>query len=240
MAYCKMNSFDFKIEWFLNQFVGRHHSIDRLIGLTNATNLLQGGVMVLLILFLLFDRDRPGQLRKGFDLLLGSVFFSLFAVLAARALALSLPFKARPIADPSLHFRLPPGETLVLINWSAFPSDHAALFFALAAAILMASTRAGLIAFTWVIAGVCFPLVYLGAHWPTDIIVGAIIGLSFAQFARIPAIREFVRRTVTNLHQNHARAFFIILFLWSYETIVLYDDVRNVLKWLAHAHSARV
>ncbi len=235
-----MNNFDFKVEFFLNQFVGRHFWFDRLIGLTNATNLLQGGVMVMLILFLLFDRDRPGQLRNGFELLLGSVFCSMLAVLTARGLALSLPFRARPLADPLLHFRLPAGESLVLINWSAFPSDHAALFFALAAAILMTSKRVGLIAFAWVIAGVCFPLLYLGAHWPTDIIVGAILGVSFAQIARIPVIREFVRRSVLNVHEKHASIFFAILFLWSYETITLYEDVRSVLKWVAHAHSVRI
>jgi undecaprenyl-diphosphatase len=235
-----MNKFDFAFELFLNQFVGRHHWFDRMIGLTNATNLLQGGVMVLLIVWLLFDRDRPGQLRKGYELLLGSVFFSLLAVLTARALALSLPFKVRPIADPPLHFRLPAGESLVLINWSAFPSDHAALFFGLATAILMTSKRVGLLAFSWVVAGVCFPLLYLGVHWPTDILMGAILGVFFAQFARIPVIREFVRRKVIDVHQNHARVFFAILFLWSYETIILYDDVRSILKWLAHAHSARI
>ena len=235
-----MNNFDFKVELFLNQCVGRHPWFDRMIGLTNAINLLQGGVMVLLIVFLLFDRDRPGQLRKGFEVLLGSVFFSIFAVLSARALALSLPFKARPIADSALHFRLPPGESLVLINWSSFPSDHAALFFALAAAILMTSKRAGILAFAWVISGVCFPLLYLGVHWPSDIFMGTILGVSFAQFSRVPVIREFVRRTVTDMHQHHARAFFAILFLWSYETIILYEDVRNVLKWLVHAHSANV
>jgi undecaprenyl-diphosphatase len=235
-----MNNIDFAVELFLNQFVGRHPWFDKMIGLTNATNLLQGGVMVLLILFLLFDRDRPGQLREGCELLLGSVFFSIFAVLTARALALSLPFRARPLAEPLLHFRLPPGESLILINWSAFPSDHAALFFALAAAILMISKRAGLLAFAWVIGGVCFPLLYLGAHWPTDIIVGAILGMSFVQFARVPVIREFVRRTIVNVHRNHARVFFAVLFLWSYETIILYEDVRSILKWLAHAHSARI
>lgn len=235
-----MNRFDITVALFLNQFVGRHLWLDRMIGLTHATNLLQGGVMVLIILFLLFDRNRPGQLRKGFELLLGSVFFSVFAVLTARGLALSLPFRARPIADPSLHFRIPAGESLVLINWSAFPSDHAVLFFALATAILMVSKRAGLLAFAWVIVGVCFPLLYIGVHWPTDIIVGAILGVSFAQLARIPVIREFVRRTVIDIHQHHAQAFFAVLFLWSYETVILYEDVRHVLKWLAHAHSVRI
>ncbi len=240
MQIIQMNNFDVGAELFLNQFVGRHQWFDRIIGLTHATNLLQGGVMVLLIVFLLFDHNRPGQLRKGFELLLGSVFFSIFAVLTARGLALSLPFRARPLADASLHFRAPAGESLVLINWSAFPSDHAALFFALAAAILMVSKRAGLLAFAWAIAGVCFPLLYLGVHWPTDIIVGAILGVSFAQVARIPVIREFIRRTTVDMHQNHAGVFFAMLFLWSYETVILYEDVRRVLKWVAHTHSTSV
>ena len=31
-----------------------------------------------------------------------------------------------------------------------------------------------------------------------------------------------------------------MLFLWSYETVILYEDVRRVLKWVAHTHSTSV
>ncbi|MFY9856107.1 MAG: phosphatase PAP2 family protein, partial [Terracidiphilus sp.] len=189
-------------------------------------------VIVLLMWFVLFDRNRPGKLREGSELLIGSAFFSLLATLAARGLAISVPFKARPIASPLLHFRLPYGGSLVLIHWSSFPSDHAVLLCALATGIFLVSRRVGWFAVLWVALVICFPLLYIGVHWPTDILVGAAIGVSFAQLSRIPRIREFVRRATTDWHRNHPELFFPALFLFSYGVVTLFEDVRRLLKLL--------
>jgi undecaprenyl-diphosphatase len=230
-----MNNFDVEVVLYLSHLVGRHYWLAKTASLILSTNLLGGGVLVLLVWLALFDSSRPGQLQKGFELLLGSVFFSLFATLIARGVAISLPFRARPFATSSLHLQLPISSFLVLINWSSFPSDHATLFFALASGILMVSRRMGYFAFAWVVFFICLPLLCLGVHWPTDIIAGTALGVSFAQMARIPAFREFSRRTITKWHQNHARFFFAALFLWSYETVILYDDVRRFLMRIAHS-----
>jgi undecaprenyl-diphosphatase len=230
-----LNSFDVQIELFLNQFAGRHLWFDTLARVCSDTALLTSVVIVLLMWLVLFDRNRSGQLREGFELLLGSAFFSVFATLAARCLALSLPFRTRPLATPSLHFRLPAGGSMALINWSAFPSDHATMFFALATGILLVSRKVGWLAVAWVTLVICFPLLYMGFHWPTDVVAGAAIGVSFAQLARIPSIQAFVRRFAIKWHQKRPEVFFAVLGLWSYETAVLYNDVRHFLKWVAHS-----
>jgi undecaprenyl-diphosphatase len=49
------------------------------------------------------------------------------AILAARILALTLPFRVRPRFEPALHFVVPAGNVSDLVDWSAFPSDHAAI-----------------------------------------------------------------------------------------------------------------
>ena len=98
----------------------------------------------------------------------------------------------------------------------------------------MVSRRMGWLAFAWV-SLVCSTLVCFGIHWPTDIFAGAVLGVSFAQMARIPVFREFARRTITNWYQNHSPLFFAALFLWSYETVVLYDDLRQLLMRIAHS-----
>jgi undecaprenyl-diphosphatase len=229
-----LNGFDVHHELFLNQFVGRHPWFDASMRITDGTALLTSVVIVLLIWFVLFDHNHPGQLREGFELLLGAAFFSVFATLAARGLAVSLPFRARPIATPSLHFQLPAGGSLVMINWSAFPSDHATLFFALAAGILMVSWRVGWLAIAWVAVVICFPLLYMGVHWPTDILAGAAIGIGFAQLARIPVIRKGVRQFVTKWYRTHPELFFAGLFLFSYEIVYLFEDVRRLLKLAVH------
>jgi undecaprenyl-diphosphatase len=229
----RMNSFDANVVVFFNNLIVQHHWIGVIAKLNYSTRLLEGGVVVLFIWLALFDRKRPGQLQEGFELLLGSIFWSMFAVLTARALAFSLPFRARPLATPSLDLYLPYASSIRLINWSAFPSDHATLYFGLVAGVLMVSRKLGGMALAWTFTFGCMPLLFLGVHWPTDLLGGAVLGFSFAQLARIPAFREFSRRTITNLYQNQPRIFFVVLFFWSYETVGLYEDIRHVLKRIA-------
>jgi len=59
-----------------------------------------------------------------------------------------------------------------------FPSDHAVLFFALATGLFMAHRKLGIAAYAWVIVAICFPRLYLGIHWPTDVIAGAAVGVA--------------------------------------------------------------
>jgi undecaprenyl-diphosphatase len=229
-----LNGFDVSIDLFINQFAGRYPWFDSLVRHLAANTLLSGGIIVMLVWALLFDRKRPGQLREGFELLLGSVFMSLVATLIARCLAIGLPFRARPVATPELHFRVPADTQLVVFNWSAFPSDHTVMFIALACGIFFVSRKLGLFAFVWVSLIICFPLMYAGAHWPTDILAGVAIGLTFAQLARVPAVRQFMKQFLLKWYRNHPEIFFPALFLWSYETVVLFDDVRHLLRLVAH------
>ncbi|MGA8727829.1 MAG: phosphatase PAP2 family protein [Terracidiphilus sp.] len=229
------NRFDVQIELFLNHAVGRHLRFEQAVVVCHGIALFNSVVIVSIIWFLLFDRNRPNRLGKDFDLLLGSAFFSLFATLAARGLALSLPFRARPIADTSIQFRVPADIYLPVMKWSAFPSDHATLFFGLAAGIFLVSRRMGWLAIGWVSLVICLPLMYMGIHWPSDILAGAVLGVSCTQFARIPAIRAYIRQSVPLWHQNHPQVFYAVLFVWSYETASLFDDVRHLLKLVSHS-----
>lgn len=229
------NSFDIHIELYLNHFVGRHPWFDSMVSWSDATPLAKGGVIVLLLWLVLFDHQRPGQLRKGFEPLIGAFVLSALAAATARGLALILPFRTRPLATPSLHFQLPAGATLEHIDWSSFPSDHAALFFSLATGILMVSFRAGWLAVAWAALVVCLPRPYLGQHWPTDILVGALIGVLTTQLVRVPAIREFIRRSTLNWQQSHPAIFFAVLFLWSYEIVNLFGDIRHLMKLAVHS-----
>jgi undecaprenyl-diphosphatase len=223
---------DVRLELFLNQFVGRYPWLDTAITNLNTFTLVNSVVVVFFLWLVLFDRKRSGQLREGFDLLIGSAFFSLVATMAARALTFVLPFRDSPSLDPSIGFHIPGHIHLTVMTWSSIPSDQATLFFALASGIFMVSRRVGCIAIAWVSLTICFPLIYLGINWPTDVLLGALLGVSFSQLSRVRFIRKVVSQLVTRWHQIHPRMFYAVLFLWTFEAASTFGNVRHILKFI--------
>ena len=57
----------------------------------------------------------------------------------------------------------------------SFPSDHATMAGAVAAGLVLVDRRLGIVA--WVLALLmAFSRVYIGAHWPLDVVAGLILG----------------------------------------------------------------
>src|SRR6202049_3526488 len=77
---------------------------------------------------------------------------------AQGALAGLLPYRERPFFDPALHFQWPYHvDADQFIRWSSFPSDHAALFSALAMGLFFRNRRAGAVVFAYVVFGYVLP-----------------------------------------------------------------------------------
>src|SRR5680860_570907 len=140
-----MNSFDSEILSFVNQFSQHSWMFDRLIGFLATNPLLKGGVLATILWWAWFKReDHPSHNREYVILTLFNCFI---AELLARILALTLPFRLRPLHEEGLHFLLPYGITPNLLEgWSSFPSDHAVLFFTLSTGLLFISRKAGVFA----------------------------------------------------------------------------------------------
>lgn len=79
-------------------------------------------------------------------------------------------------------FALPPGEFRFLgpaSDVGSLPSLHASNFFAMAWVSFAANRRAGLLAFA-VASLVALSRIYLGVHWPTDVLAGLAWGTACA------------------------------------------------------------
>ena len=65
---------------------------------------------------------------------------------------------------------------LLTHNSSSFPSGHAAFFFALSTIVYLYNKKAGILFF---IASflICLARVFVGIHWPSDVLAGAIVGV---------------------------------------------------------------
>ncbi|MFZ1973236.1 MAG: phosphatase PAP2 family protein [Candidatus Acidiferrales bacterium] len=223
-----MNSFDAGIIAFLNHFAHRSPDFDYLVMLIGSNELIKGGVITALIWWAWF---RPGENKtRDHEYLFYGILASFVAVLAARALADFLPFRDRPFANPALHFQLPYHVDFLdhMIDWSSFPSDHAAMFFALATSIFFVSRGAGILALLHAIFVVSLPRVYMGMHYPTDILAGAAIGVGIASTAKIVVVRAKVAGPPMHWLETSPQTFYPVLFLLTFLITVIFNPIRRV------------
>ncbi len=232
-----MNSFDAAIISFLNGFAHRSWTFDTLVSLFGFNVLLKGGVIVALLWWAWF---RYGESRAhDRDLLLYGVIASFLAVVLARALSIMVPFRERPLRNPALHFQLPYGMTeKALLGWSSFPSDHAALFFTLAMSLFFVSRRTGILALCYVFFFVSLPRIYLGIHYPTDMLVGALMGIALASSGKISTIRTSMTVHPLRWLQESPGLFYAGFFLGTYQIAVTFHPLLELVKFFIIAAKA--
>jgi undecaprenyl-diphosphatase len=222
-----MNMFDVSILHFLNEFSPHSQTFDTAVVLINGSYLLRGGVVMALFWWAWMKSGNGGEESRRY--LLFGMIASVFSIFLARGLALSLPYRDRPIHNPSLNFQIPFGmKPEALIGWSSFPSDHAALFICLSAALWFASKRLGAIAFCYTSLAILLPRLYLCIHYPTDIIAGSFLGLGAASLSKITWLRIRVTRTGMYWLDAHPSWFYTFLFLCSFEITELFTSLRDI------------
>ena len=227
-----VNSFDGGILSFFNRFSQKSQVLDHVVVYLQDANLLKAGVLIAVLWWFWFD---PRDTAKNRASILATLTATTFAILVARLLANLLPFRARPMNAEGLGFRLPFGmRQWSTEDWSSFPSDHATMFFALVAGIFFLSKRLGVLAFFWVAIVGILPRLYLGIHFATDILAGALLGSALTWLANAGGIRTRLARIGTAWVEKHPASFYICFFLATYQFAVLFDDLRNLAKMVAH------
>jgi undecaprenyl-diphosphatase len=189
--------------------------------------LLKGAVPGGLFWWGWFRKDQ--RTPKSRELLLSGLFAGLLALVVARGLAETLPFRERPLQNPAVHFQLPyEGVQTTLIGWSSFPSDHAAVFFALATTFCFISRTAGILALCHAFFIVCLPRIYLGYHYPTDILAGAIVGIGAAYLSQRLALRTAAPRRSLEWIDRQPSISYALLFLVTFQIAISFDSVRQL------------
>ncbi len=230
-----MNFFDDSILTFVNHFSHKSVVFDQVVVFLENTNLLKGAGF-LAFFWGCWLQPVPDLTRRR-KIILSTLVGCAVAILAARLLALNLPFRGRPLNDDSIHFLHPFGTSQhTLETWSSFPSDHAALFFGLATGCFMLNRRVGILAATYAFVCVMLPRVYLGFHYPTDILAGGMIGVAAVSLAHAGWVREKVAGLGMVWMEKHPLSFYACLFLATYQFVVLFEDIRAGGHFAAHLY----
>jgi undecaprenyl-diphosphatase len=148
-------------------------------------------VLVFVIWWLELKRTKPSEnwpglgKRKWLDLFV--VILSVVAGIVSNYVISFIHFRVRPFI---LH------DIAVLIGFplsvKSFPSDHAAVAFAIALAVWFYNKKLG---WTFLVAAVFVGLgrIFVGVHYPVDIVVGAVVGLVVALVVRWMFLKTFLK-----------------------------------------------
>jgi undecaprenyl-diphosphatase len=222
-----MNSFDQSITLFVNQYAAHSWLFDSLVVFLASQDLLKGGLIFSLFWYAWF---RPCEDLSQNRQRLCSLLVACFVALAiGRVLQLTLPFRQRPLHTVGLNFTLPHGvASNDFQGWSSLPSDHAVLFFALSMGLFLITRPLGLLSFLHTIVVICLPRLYLGLHFATDLITGALVGITLGYLFCSGKDRAGIDRRAL-VWEKHSPAFFYSgLFLLTFELARLCEDVRSI------------
>jgi membrane-associated phospholipid phosphatase len=191
---------------------------------------LQGVIVVSLVWCCWFSGIKAEQRAR----LLSGALAAVFAGLIASILKRTLPTSPKPIFDPVLGLDLPSvlGDIDTLRETSypnshSFPSERATMFAGLAIAIFLVRPKLGLLALGCTMAAE-ISRIYLGLHYPADIIGSFCLAAAIVWFAQMRWGLELGLRFV-NWESTSAATFYMCAFFACYQMTTAFQDLRDLL-----------
>jgi undecaprenyl-diphosphatase len=226
--------FDENISRFANGLARRWWLLDRIIEFLASNELVKGGVVLTVYFLVWFGTGEPVSSIEPTNkrqTLLYTLLLCVPGLVFTRAIAWVLPFRARPILDPDLSLTVGYGfEPDSLWHWSCFPSDHAALFFALATGMFLADRKCGILLYAHTVLVVVLPRLFLGMHYLSDILVGALFGIALSYSVKWPALRTFTLSPALRLLKASPGLFYAGFFLLCHETGEVYHHLMTAAR----------
>jgi undecaprenyl-diphosphatase len=231
------DGFDLPILRFLCEFAGRSSLFDHVVNALSRLDLFKGIALMCLFWYvwaetpvgesLLLREERQKRLVR---VLIGTILLGALS----RVMQVLLPIHQRPVlADLGLSFPITGFNAESLSNWNSFPSDHSVFFFALATGLWAVDRRVGVIAFLWTLVIIDLPRIYLGIHYPSDIVAGALMGFVGMKVVLALPLKG-PERILSGWCQRHAGVFAAAMFFATDEVGHLLAEARALAESTLH------
>lgn len=229
------NIFDYSISRYISYLGKDRDLIDVVVGIITGLNAFSNMLMMSIVVFAWFYSDTNA---KKISVFIGTLT-SFGAGVISRILQFNLPMHVRPLYDPALNFRLPNGVAPgTLSHWSSFPSDHATIFFGFACTVNAVNPAAGALAY--ILAFIFdFGRIYLGYHFPSDVIGGAALGIFCVTLTRPLCVNKKVNSFFLRC-MAHKPYFFAVSFYFSICIATMFDDYRAAILKILHTFHVHI
>lgn len=223
-----LRGWDVAVFHWINALAGRWYWLDLGLAYQEDNNLLKGAVFIAGLVWYWF---RPADdLEHRRTVIVNTMVAVPVALLVNRVISFLLPFRARPLYDASVPFIDPHVDVVVHFNlehWSSFPSDTATYFFVMVGGLALISRRAGLWFGLYALAFIVGTRIVLGLHYPSDIVVGAVLGFTTTLVLNALLQRRLARRLLA-LERWRPHLFHAFSFLVFFEVAAMLEDIRHL------------
>jgi membrane-associated phospholipid phosphatase len=228
-----VQGFDLRIYHFLGRFAGNWF-IDRFVYFQESEEILKGGLSLAAYWWVWFRGGSDREKRR--NAIIAIMYATVLAVVVTRILAAVTPFRLRPIYVPNLEhpWSIPTGASFA--QWNSFPSDTSAYFCALAFGLIVLLPRLRVPIVLYTAGWICFPRVYLGYHYASDAVAGAVIGVAVVwAVLRAEWLQSAIVPRVVAFADASPQVFYAAAFLISFEMATVFWDIRMLELKLVHA-----